>query len=124
MGRKVEGIKKALKILTSKDVEGNSVGDVLEKFALQYEDVVLTINAVDIAGVAIATPTIVIKTGDVIGSGTEVTAETDGTYKVLFGSYNFSIAKETYTTKTGVVSINYYDASKNELTYTVVLVKP
>lgn len=124
MARKVEGIKKALQILASKDVAGNTVGEVLENFALQYEDVVLSFVVEDEEGETITAPTIVVKAGDTIGSGDAVTAETDGTYKVKYGPYNFSIAKETYTTKTGVVSINYYDASKNELTYTVVLVKP
>ena len=119
----VEGIKKALQILASKDVAGNTVGEVLENFALQYEDVVLSLVVEDEEGETITAPTIVVKTGDTIGSGTEVTVETDGTYKVKYGPYNFSVAKDTYTTQTGVLSISYYDASKNELTYTVVLEK-
>ena len=44
-------------------------------FNLHYADVLLTIDVLDIEGLEIASPIIVLKTGAVIGSGDEVSAD-------------------------------------------------
>lgn len=72
---------------------------------IETDPAVLTFNVVDGDDAAINTPTIVLKTGSTIGSGTAITAESDGTYKLPVGTYNYSVAKATYTTKTGTFSI-------------------
>lgn len=121
MGRNLEGLKGALKNITGKTVDGESTGEVYEKFNLQYEDVELTINVVDSQGEAIATPTVVLKKGSTIGSGDTVTATNDK-YPVLYGTYNYSISKTGYVTKTGLITIGYDEARAGVATSTIALV--
>jgi hypothetical protein len=105
MGRKVDGLKDALKNATGKTANGETIGEVLEDFNIQYINVSLTIAVKDSEGGVIEAPTIVLKKGAVVGSGDTITAEADGAYKVVTGSYNYSVSKEGYVTATGVFEI-------------------
>lgn len=61
-------------------------------------------------GAAIASGlTITLKKGATQGSGDAVSAETDGSYNLDTGKYNFSIAGSGYTTKTGIVDVTVAD---------------
>ncbi len=113
---------KTLKNITSKTVTGDTLGEVLENFNLQYEPVNMTFIVVDEAGEDIDAPTVVLKKGAVVGSGDTVTAETDGSYNVLYGQYNISVSKTGYTTKTAVITIGYDDARKKIKTVSVTLI--
>lgn len=87
-----------------------------------YEnDVVLTMAVVDDDAAPILTPTIVLKEGAVQGQGATITAESNGTYKVKLGTYNFSVAKTAYATKTGVLSVVGADLAAQAKTVTVEL---
>lgn len=67
-------------------------------------------------GEEVASPTIVVKVKD--SSGTTVTPESDGTYKLTAGvKYYYSVAKTSYTTVTG-----YYNAKAFDTTLTIALV--
>ena len=121
MGRNADQLKVALKNVASKDVDGSTKGEILENFNLQYEDVELTINVVDSTGTAIATPTVVVKKGATVGSGDTVAA-VEGTYPVLYGTYNYSITKTGYVTKTGLITIGYDEARAGVATSTIALV--
>lgn len=121
MGRNLDGLKGALKNITGKTVDGASTGEVYENFNLQYEEVDLTINVVDSVGDAIPTPTVVLKKGATIGSGDTVSA-VSGKYPVLYGTYNYSISKTGYVTKTGLITIGYDEARAGEAESTIALV--
>jgi hypothetical protein len=121
MGRNADQLKVALKNVASKDVDGSTKGEILENFNLQYEDVELTINVVDSVGEPVATPTVVLKKGATIGSGDTVTASA-GKYPVLYGTYNYSITKTGYVTKTGLITIGYDEARAGVATSTIALV--
>lgn len=121
MGKNLEGLKGALKNITGKTVDGASTGEVYENFNLQYEEVELTINVVDSEGAAIDTPTVVLKKGSTIGSGDTVTAAS-GKYPVLYGTYNYSISKTGYVTKTGLITIGYDEARAGDAESTIALV--
>lgn len=121
MGRKVEGLKAALKNLSSKDVPGESVGEVYENFNCQYDDITLTVVVKDADDKAIASPTITLKTGGTQDSGDAVTAETDGTYIVKYGKYNIAVAKTGYVTKKVILDLGLSEAKAKEATYTVVV---
>lgn len=121
MGRKVDGLKQALKNIASKDVPGQTVGEVFENFNLQYENIVLTVNVKDALDETIASPTITLKTGDTQDSGTSVSAETNGTYVVKFGKYNIAVAKTGYTTKKAILDFGYAEAKTKTASVTVVL---
>lgn len=120
MGRKVDELIVAIKNIAGKDVEGVTVGDVLENLNKQYEIVELTINVVDGAGDPIATPTVTLKTGSTLGSGTEVSAS-GGTYDVTYGPYNVTVVKATYTTVQQAISIDFDDVEAGTKTVTVTL---
>lgn len=122
MGRKVDGLKKALKNITAKDVVGETIGEVYDNFNLQYENIVLTVTVKDELDEAIASPTITLKTGGTQDSGDAVTAETDGTYIVKYGKYNIAVAKTGYVTKKVILDLGLSEAKAKEATYTVVLV--
>lgn len=98
--------------------------DVVYAFNLHYADVLLTIEIKDIEGEDIASPTIVLKTGAVIGSGEAVSADETGKYHVRIGTYNYSISKTDYETLTGTVTIEYLDAEVDEKLIQVTLRKP
>lgn len=121
MGRNAEGLKKVLENQTGKTLVGDTKGEVLESFNLQYEDVDLTINVVDSVGDPVDTPTVVVKKGSTIGSGDTVAA-VEGTYPVLYGTYNYSITKTGYVTKTGLITIGYDEARAGVATSTIALV--
>ena len=121
MGRNADQLKVALKNVASKDVDGSTKGEILENFNLQYEDVELTINVVDSTGTAIATPTVVVKKGATVGSGDTVAA-VEGKYPVVYGTYNYSITKTGYVTKTGLITIGYDEARAGVATSTIALV--
>lgn len=121
MGRNADQLKVALKNVASKDVDGSTKGEILENFNLQYEDVELTINVVDSTGTAIATPTVVLKKGATIGSGDTVAA-VEGVYPVVYGTYNYSVTKTGYVTKTGLIVIGYDEARAGEAESTIALV--
>lgn len=121
MGRKVEGLKDTLKNVTGKEVSGETIGEVFENFNVLYKDVVTTIDVKDSDGTAVTGATIVIKKGSTAGSGDTITAETDGTYKVIAGTYNYSVAKTSYTTETGTFEVDAEDAKAGAKTVEVVL---
>lgn len=120
MGRNVEGLKKSLKNLSGKEVTGNTKGEVFDSFNAQYIDVSLTIAVKDSAGVAIASPTVVLKTGSTVGSGTTVT-ESGGKYPVRMGDYNYSVSKTGYITETGVITVEKDDAKAEAKAVTITL---
>jgi len=122
MGRKVDGLKTALKNITGKEASGETIGEVFEDFNLHYVDVVTTLAVKDEDGEAITGATIVVKKGSTVGSGDAVTAETDGTYKVKAGDYNYSVSKTSYTTKTGTFTVDTTDAKAESKTVDVTLV--
>lgn len=124
MGRNVEGLKEALKNVSGKTVSGNTKGEVFENFNLQYKDIILRLSIKDSAGEAVATPTAVLKKGEVVGSGDAITAEADDSYKVVMGVYNYSVSKEGYETESGVITLDRYDAEKAEALIEVVLKGP
>ncbi|MDY0388861.1 MAG: hypothetical protein RBT65_17445 [Methanolobus sp.] len=121
MGRKLEGLKASFKNLHNREVEGNTLGEVYENLNLQFVSVALTLAVVDATG-AVDTPTVVLKKGSTIGSGDTVSAETDGTYTVVYGDYNVSVSKTGYTTKTAVISIGYDDARAEAKAVTITIV--
>lgn len=55
-------------------------------------------------GSVIESPTITVKSGAVIGSGTAVTPVA-GVYSLLEGKYNYSVTKAEYVTKSAVIDI-------------------
>ena len=113
MGRNLEGLKKAIENVAGKEAIGNTKDEVLENLAKQYEEVALTISVVDGDGVEIASPTVTLKTGSTIGSGDAVSAGADG-YSVVYGKYNYSVAKSDYVTKTGVIDVDFDDVKAGE----------
>lgn len=121
MGRKVEGLKQALKNIASKDVPGQTMGEVFENFNLQYNNIVLTVHVKDALDEDIASPTITLKTGATQDSGTAITAEANGTYVVKFGKYNIAVAKTGYTTKKAILDFGYAEARAEVASVTVVL---
>lgn len=98
--------------------------DVVYAFNLHYADVLLTIDVLDIEGLEIASPIIVLKTGAVIGSGDVVSADENGKYVVKIGIYNYSISKTGYETLTGTIDIKYIDAEVDKKFINVTLHKP
>ena len=97
----------------------NTQKAIAKKYAtpvIEKGPAILTIRVVDADGEDIAAPTIVLKTGATVGSGTSVSAEQDGTYEVTVGTYNYSISKTGYTTKTGT-----FDITKAQLEKSVTL---
>lgn len=123
MGRNVDGLKKSLENLSNKEVTGNTKGEVFANFNIQYVDVSLTIAVEDSVGEAIASPTIVLKTGTVVGSGDTVSA-VDGKYPTKMGSYNYSVSKTGYITETGVISVVKEDAKAEAKAVTITLNAP
>mgnify|MGYP000978075419 CR=1 FL=1 len=121
MGRKVDGLKKALKNITAKDVVGETIGEVYDNFNLQYENIVLTVTVKDELDEAIASPTITLKTGATQDSGDAVSAEADGTYVVKYGKYNIAVAKTGYVTKKAILDFGYTEAVAKAATYAVEL---
>ena len=121
MGRKVEGLKKALKNIASKEVIGETVGEVYDNFNLQYENIVLTVTVKDALDEDIDTPTITLKTGDTQDSGTQITAESNGTYIVKYGKYNIAVAKTNYVTKKAILDLGYPEAKSKLATCNIVL---
>jgi len=124
MGRNVEGMKALIKNITNKEVEGNTKGEIFEKINLQYANIALALAVIDSDGEDIATPTIALKTGAVVGSGDAVSAEADGTYTVKYGTYNYSISKTGYQTVTGTLTFGYDEAEAGEASAEVVLLTP
>lgn len=120
MGKNLEGLKKAIENVAGKEAIGNTKGEVLENLAKQYEEVLLTIAVVDASGDAIASPTVTLKTGETVGSGDTVSAGADG-YSVVYGKYNYSVAKSDYVTKTGVIEIDFDDVKAGEKEVSVTL---
>lgn len=118
MGRHVDGLIKAIKNVTSKDVTGNTIGEVFEKFNLQYEAVELTINIVGSDGEAVSGATVAVKTGETVGSGDAVNAS-NGIYSIKYGAYNYSVSKTGYQTATGVVNVDYPDVKAGAVDVTV-----
>lgn len=120
MAKNKNELIKALKNLTGKEVNGDTKGEVLKNFNASYADVSLTIVAKAAGGDAVASSTVVLKKGDVVGSGDTVTASA-GKYSVKFGKYNYSISAIGYTTKTGVIDItlNDVDAGAKEVVVTL-----
>lgn len=121
MGRKAEELKKFIKNVANKEVEGRTLGEILELANLQYTVVNLAVSVVDEEGKDIDSPTIVLKKGKTIGSGDAMSSEADGTYNVAYGDYNISVSKTGYTTKTAVVTVDYDDCRKEEKELIVVL---
>jgi hypothetical protein len=101
MGRKVEGIKSMLGIVTGKDVPGGTVGEVLDNFALYYVTVPVTFVIKDGSGAVLSGASVTLREGDVVGSGEVVTANGNGSYSLTMGVYNYYIVKTSYTSKTG-----------------------
>ena len=124
MGRIVEGMKALIKNTTGKEVDGNTKGEIFEKFSLQYKNIALALAVVDSDSEDIATPIIALKTGAVVGSGDAVSAESDGTYTVKYGTYNYSISKTGYQTVTGTLTFGYDEAEAGEASAEVVLLTP
>src|SRR5690554_1536779 len=114
MGRKSEELKKFIKNVANKEVEGRTLGEILEHTNLQYEIVNMSVSVVDEDGEDVDSSTIALKIGKTIGSGDAVSAEADGTYNVSYGDYNISVSKTGYTTKTQVVNVNYDDCKAKE----------
>lgn len=72
----------------------------------------LTFGAIKAAdGTTIASPTITVKQND--STGTAVSAETDGSYKLGAGTYWYSVAKASYVTKYNSVTIKNSDLGEN-----------
>ena len=70
-------------------------------------DVVMSVTVTQAAdGAAIASPTIVVKSGATQGSGTSISAETDGTYVLDGNVYNISVAKTGFVTQTRIVYVS------------------
>lgn len=121
MGRKVVGLKKAFKNVASKEVEGNTVGELLQNLDLQYTDVAFTINVLNKAGTALSGSTIVLKTGSTQDAGDAVSATSGSTYPVHYGSYNYAISKANYETEKGIIVIGYDEARAGEASLDVTL---
>ncbi len=102
----------------------NSQKAIAKKYSspvIEKDPAILTFNVVDADGKAIDSPTIVLKKGAVVGSGDAVSAEDNGTYKLVVGTYNYSVAKANYTTKTGTLDIIEEQLEKN-VTFKVTLI--
>lgn len=121
MGRIVDGLKKAIKNATGVEVAGKTKGEVLADYNLKATEIALTLSIVDGDGAEISTPTVTLKTGKTVGSGTSVSAGGDGKYAVKLGGYNYSIAKVGYTGKTGTIDITAEDVAAGEKTVVIAL---
>lgn len=121
MARLKDALINTIKNVTSKTVDGATLGEVFEKLNLQYDDVTLTVTVKDSLGAAVDSPTIVLKSGSTQGSGTSVTANANGTYTVKYGTYNISVAKTLFTTHTAIITIGYDEAKAKAKTINVVL---
>lgn len=121
MGRIVDGLKTAIKNMTGIQVDGRTKGEVLADYNAKATTISLTVNVVDANG-AVTGATITLKEGNVVGSGTVVTAGSDGTYSVKLGAYNYSVTKVGYTAATGVINVTADDIAAGAVTVTVTLV--
>lgn len=99
-----------------------TVGEVFKYWADLEEGVAkVTISPKDSSDQPITGATVILKKGSVIGSGDVVEAGEDGKYSCLQGVYNFSIAKEGYTTKTGTFEVTASHVTSGSLTVSVAL---
>jgi hypothetical protein len=101
----------------------NTQKAVAKKFTtpvIVKDPAVLTFTVEEEDGTAISGATIALKTGAVVGSGDAVSAESDGTYELVVGTYNYSISKANFKTKTGTFDIIESQLEKN-VSLTVVL---
>lgn len=99
-----------------------TVGEVFKYWAdLEEGAAKVTISPKDSSDQPITGATVVLKKGSVIGSGEEVEAGEDGKYSCLQGTYNFSIAKDGYVTKTGTFEVTASDVKAGALNVSVTL---
>lgn len=96
--------------------------DVCEKqvFITLHKLSEVSIVVTDSDNEAITGSTIILKKGSTIGSGDAVTPSEDGNYLCGIGTYNYSVAKDTYVTETGTFDIEEADLDKTK-TFTIVL---
>ena len=128
-GEKVDGGKAACVRALIYQLEGvtipsskESLGDILEYWADLEEGIAKT-SFVCKSGATSVTPTsITLKKGRTVGSGDAVDVDTDGTYHLVQGSYNYSIVAEGYVTKTGTFDVSASDVKAGTKSVSVELV--
>ncbi len=128
-GEKVDGSKGECVRALIYQLEGvtipsskESLGDILEYWADLEEGIAKT-SFVCKSGSTDVTPTsITLKKGSTVGSGDEVAVDTDGTYHLVQGSYNYSIVAEGYNTKTGTFNVSASDVKSGTKSVAVELV--
>lgn len=140
-------VKQLNRLIAAKggSVAGTSVCDCVKKLAKRIDDVdvpatVLTtaealkywadivtgsclakVTVIDsVTKEAVASPTVVIKTGSVVGSG-DVIAISSGVYPLPEGSYNYNVSASGYTTKTGSFAISEAQVITGALTLEIEL---
>ena len=128
-GEKVDGSKGECVRALIYQLEGvtipsskESLGDILEYWADLEEGIAKT-SFVCKSGSTDVTPTsITLKKGSTVGSGDAVDVDTDGTYHLVQGSYNYSIVAEGYVTKTGTFDVSASDVKAGTKSVSVELV--
>lgn len=121
MGRAVDGLKTAIKNMTGVTVDGRTRGAVLADYNRKAAEVKLTINVVDAKG-AVTGASVTLKAGASVGAGSAIAAGVGNTYSVRYGSYNYSVTKVGYSTKTGVIEIGDADVRAGVKTVTATIV--
>lgn len=120
MGRIVDGLKEVIKIQTGLTVEGNTKGEVLQDFISKSKPIPLTIKISDGTSDILGS-VVTLKEGSAIGSGSAISASSDGTYSVKYGTYNYEVSKAGYTSTSGTIDITMDDCLAKGKTVTVVL---
>lgn len=142
-------VKELNRLIAAKggQVAGTSVCDCVKKLAKRIDDVdvpatILTtaealkywadivtgaclakVSVLDsVTSDPVASPTVTIKTGAVIGSGDAITP-TAGEYPLPEGSYNYSASASGYTTKTGTFAISEAQVITGSITIEIKLVE-
>lgn len=122
-GSKADAVRALIKQEEGHEIPASydTVGAVLERYADIEEGKTNLSFSCKISGEAAEPDSVTLKTGGTIGSGEAVSA-TDGVYKVKQGVYNYSIAKEGYTTVTGTVTISASDIANGSKAVEITLV--
>lgn len=128
-GEKVDGGKAACVRALIYQLEGvtipsskESLGDILEYWADLEEGIAKTSFACKSGATSVTPTSITLKKGSTVGSGDAVDVDTDGTYHLVQGSYNYSIVAEGYVTKTGTFEVSASDVKAGTKSVSVELV--
>jgi len=120
-----DGVAKLAKVYDDVDVPATvqTTGGALKYWADILVGVCLATIAIkdSVEETAITDATITLKTGSVVGSGDAVTP-TGGKYSLPEGTYNYSVAKEGYVTKTGTFNITEANVIAGTITIQIALV--